>query len=44
MRSERLRASGEYAAMSVIPSCCKARCTYVSRLLSTLPPASSVCQ
>ena len=25
--------------MSVIPSCCTARCTCVSRVLSTLPPA-----
>ena len=43
-RSDRPRASGEYAGMSVTPHGCKARWTCVGRLLSTARPASSVNQ
>lgn len=41
-RSDRPRASGEYAAIVWAPSSCMALPTCVDRLLSTLPPAVGV--
>jgi hypothetical protein len=41
-RSERPRASGEYAAICSMPSCASARPNYVGLLRSILPPASGV--